>query len=102
MDIREILIYLLYLMALALGGGLAYLLKLKIGDTNFQNLLNWIDLMINAAEGQIKGEKKGEERKAVVMNTLLETTKVKDVAILSDLVDSRVQTEINGDKKEEI
>ena len=102
MDIREILIYLLYLMALALGGGLAYLLKLKIGDTNFQNLLNWIDLMINVAEGQIKGEKKGEERKAVVMNTLLETTKVKDVAILSDLVDSRVQTEINGDKKEEI
>lgn len=102
MDIREILIYLVYLMALALGGGLVYLLKLKIGDTNFQNLLNWIDLMINAAEGQIKGEKKGEERKAVVMNTLLETTKVKDVAILSDLVDSRVQTEINGDKKEEI
>lgn len=102
MDIREILIYLLYLMALALGGGLAYLLKLKIGDTNFQNLLNWIDLMINAAEGQIKGEKKGAERKAVVMDTLLETTKVKDVAILSDLVDSRVQTEINGDKKEEI
>lgn len=101
MDIREILIYLLYLMALALGGGLAYLLKLKIGDTNFNNLLKWIDLMINAAEGQIKGEKKGEERKAVVMNTLLETTKVKDVAILSDLVDSRVQTEINGDKKEE-
>ena len=102
MDIREILIYLLYLMALALGGGLAYLLKLKIGDTNFQNLLNWIDLMINAAEGQIKGEKKGAERKAVVMDTLLETTKVKDVTILSDLVDSRVQTEINGDKKEEI
>lgn len=101
MDIREILIYLLYLMALALGGGLAYLLKLKIGDTNFNNLLEWIDLMVNAAEGQIKGEKKGEERKAVVMNTLLETTKVKDVAILSDLVDSRVQTEINGDKKEE-
>lgn len=101
MDIREILIYLLYLMALALGGGLAYLLRLKIGDTNFNNLLEWIDLMVNAAEGQIKGEKKGEERKAVVMNTLLETTKVKDVAILSDLVDSRVQTEINGDKKEE-
>ena len=99
MNIELILKAALYLVLIVLGGGMAWLTKLKIGDENFNKLLDWIDLAINAAEAQIKGTKQGTKRKAVVMEKLTAQTNV-DEEVLSDLIDSRVQSEINGEKKE--
>lgn len=97
-DVQSLLQCFLYLMLIILGGGLLWLIKVKIGDSAFEKLVNWVDVAITAAEEQIKGEKKGVERKTEVMDKLLATTKVNDVAALSDLVDSRVYKVINKDK----
>ena len=97
-DVQNLLQCFLYLVLIILGGGLLWLIKVKIGDSAFEKLVNWVDVAITAAEEQIKGEKKGAERKTEVMDKLLATTKVDDVAALSDLVDSRVYKVINKDK----